>query len=349
MHLRKLLLSAFFLAIPAYSQTSAWNATPTIAINHEDLTFDSAGTRLSGTLYYPAVEQKLPAVIVLHGASSPTRDLPLYRHLVEMLPPLGIAVFVFDRRGSGSSPAGGKDPLDFDVLADDAVAASKTLARNSHIDPAHIGYWGISQGGWLALAAAARNSEAAFAISISAPMTTPDVQMNFAVANILRIHGYPQKDVDDAIAARRANDDYLRGHLNRASAQKALDSIRSRPWFNLIYLGAKLDDPATSSWLKQMRFDPMPILDHLKVPTLMIYGQADPWVPVEISRQRLAAADHPNVEVAVINGADHTMMLSVAPRQQINPAYFPKESPNAPAYFALLTAWLTQQGFTRKF
>ena len=44
-----------------------------------------------------------------------------------MLPALGIAVFVYDRRGSGQSGsknAGG----DFTLLADDAVAAAKNLA-----------------------------------------------------------------------------------------------------------------------------------------------------------------------------------------------------------------------------
>lgn len=31
------------------------------------------------------------------------RELPLYQHLKEMLPALGIAVFIYDRRGSGKS------------------------------------------------------------------------------------------------------------------------------------------------------------------------------------------------------------------------------------------------------
>jgi hypothetical protein len=42
-------------------------------------------------------------------------------------------------------------------------------------------------------------------------MTTPDVQMNFAVSNILHIDGYGQADVEQAVSARRAVDDYLRG------------------------------------------------------------------------------------------------------------------------------------------
>ena len=158
----------------------------------EPVTFLSRGTRLSGTLYYQSGQQPGPAVVVLHGASSPSQLLPLYEHLKQILPPLGIAVFMYDRRGSGAS-GGGEGQYDFQILAEDGAAARNALTGNSHVDAARIGYWGISQGGWLALAAAAIDPKAAFVISVSAPMTTPDVQMNFAVENILRIHGYGQE------------------------------------------------------------------------------------------------------------------------------------------------------------
>jgi uncharacterized protein len=75
-------------------------------VDTQELTFKSDEATLSGTLHVPKVAGRIPAVIVFHSASAPTRDNPLYRHLVEMLPPLKIAVFVFDRRGSGQS--GGK-------------------------------------------------------------------------------------------------------------------------------------------------------------------------------------------------------------------------------------------------
>ena len=41
------------------------------------------------------------------------------------------------------------------------------------IDASRIGYWGLSQGGWLAASAAQRDPKAAFAISVSAPLVTP--------------------------------------------------------------------------------------------------------------------------------------------------------------------------------
>jgi len=317
-----------------------WHVALDGTVEQEQVAFLSRGTRLAGTLYYASGPHPGAAVVVLHGASSPSQDLPLYEHLKQILPPLGVAVFVYDRRsGEGQS--------DFQVLAEDGLAARNALAGNPHVNGARIGYWGISQGGWIALAAAAIDPKAAFAISVSAPMTTPDIQMNFAVENILRIHGYGPEEIATALHARGAVDDYLRGTLDRASAERALSAARQRPWFPLIYMDDTVGNPETSSRLKQMRFDPMTNLGKVSAPVLMLYGGDDPWVPVRLSLVRLdsIAKQHPNVEVVVVAGADHTMMLGVEPKDQVDPAYFPKEAPDAPAYFALLAAWLTQRGF----
>jgi hypothetical protein len=45
-------------------------------------------------------------------------------------------------------------------------------------------------------------------------MTTPDAQMNFAVANLLSVEGYSRSDIEKAVGARRAVDAYLRGELD---------------------------------------------------------------------------------------------------------------------------------------
>lgn len=322
-----------------------WHASPGTTIDAEERTFENGAATLSGTLFAPRGDGRIPVVIVLHAASSPERDSPLYRHLVEMLPPMNVAVFLFDRRGSGRS--GGKlAESDYELLADDGIAALRLLAQDARIDPRRIGFWGLSQGGWLSLLAASRSRQAAFAVSVSAPMTTPDVQMNFAVANILRIKGYPPSDIEHAVAARTAVDDFLRGRLDRATAQQALDAAVTRPWFEHIYLSRTLEDPQRSRWAREMRHDPLTVMDAIGLPTLVIYGSVDPWVPVQASvdRLRVESARLPAVDVAVIAGADHAMATSVSAADQIDPALFPRAAPDSPSYFGLLGAWLASQG-----
>lgn len=106
-----------------------WSARSGTVVDAQERVFQSAGATLSRTLYVPKIDGRIPAVIVLHAASCPTRDNPLYAHLAEMLPPLGIAVFVFDRRGSGKS--GGKlEDSDYVRLADDGISAQRMLAQD---------------------------------------------------------------------------------------------------------------------------------------------------------------------------------------------------------------------------
>lgn len=328
---------------PAPNQArEQWHVRLDSKVQRQTVPFLSHGVSLSGTLYYLSERRPAAALVVLHGASSPSQTLPLYEHLEQMLPPLGIAVFVFDRRN-------GKGQSDFKTLAEDGVTARNAIAANPHVDPAKIGYWGISQGGWLALIAAGLDPNTAFVISVSAPMTTPDTQMNFAVANILRIHGYGEKEIQTALRARTAVDDYLRGTVDRASAQQALDIARARPWFPLVYMSNTVGDPKTSTWLRQMQFDPTSVLKKLSVPVLMLYGQDDPWVPVKLSMDRLQPIirQRPSIDAIVVPGADHTMMLGVDPKNQVDPSFFPEEAPNTPAYFASLSAWLTRRGFAQ--
>jgi pimeloyl-ACP methyl ester carboxylesterase len=265
--------------------------------------------------------------------------------VIEALPPLGVAVFVFDRRGSGQS--GGKlEDSDYNMLADDGIAAQKMFAMDARIDPKRIGFWGLSQGGWLSLLAASRSPESAFAISISAPMTTPDVQMIFASQNILRIKGFSQADIDQATATRTAVDDFMRGKRDRASTQSLLDAAAARPWFQYIYMNKTFKNPDESRWAKEIQHDPLATLDKVRQPALVIYGTADPWVPVKksVERLRASAGKHPNIDVAVINGADHSMATTVSQADQIDPVLSSKEAPDSAEYFGLLGAWLAKQG-----
>jgi dienelactone hydrolase len=98
-----------------------------------------------------------------------------------------------------------------------------------------------------------------------------------------------------------------------------------------------------------MRHDPLATLDAVKAPALVIYGSADPWVPVQLSMQRLRAssARHPNIAVAVIAGADHAMATSVSAADQIDPVLSAQEAPQVAEYFALVGAWLASQGLVQ--
>src|SRR5271157_1796502 len=148
--LTAILLTTVRLSDAASSDSSAsasdpWHVAGTPPVISQELQFANAGANLVGTVYLPNVGNHLPAVVVLHHAGAATRDAALYRHLREGLPALGFAVLIYDRRGSGQS-SGSLQGVDYETLADDAVAGQHALAKLSRIDPAKIGFWGLSQG-----------------------------------------------------------------------------------------------------------------------------------------------------------------------------------------------------------
>jgi uncharacterized protein len=319
-----------------------WSAPASVSVVQEERTFENGPSKLSGTLYLARGHKAQAAIVVTHAAAAPLRDLPLYQHLKEMLPALGIAVFVYDRRGSGKS-GGDLQASDYALLADDAIAAVRMLKADTRIDPRRVGIWGLSQGGWLALLAASRSSEPAFVIAVSAPLVSPDVQMMFRSTNVLRVNGYPQAEIEQMTAMRQAVDDYMRGSGDRAAAQRLVDAAKMKPWFKFLYMGETVADRATSRWRKEIEFDPMRTLDGVKVPALVLYGAADPVVPVAVSVERLRAAAHPKLDVVVVAGADHSMQVSVPPQVQMDPARTDEQAPQAVEYFAILASWLTRQ------
>lgn len=338
-------LGCCWISLPAVAQTMPppWSAPPSTIDISEERQFRNGEVQLSGTLHLPKGPGPFPTVIVLHSASSATRDLPLYRHLKDLLPAIGYAVFIYDRRGSGKS-GGTRTGTDFDTLADDGMAALRMLAADKRIDARRIGFWGLSQGGWLSVLAASRSSQTAFAISISAPLTTPDVQMNFAVGNILQVRGFSKEDINDAIRTRTAVDDFMRGKKDRATVEKLLAEAVTKPWFRHSYISPMLADPARSQWAKEIRLDPVRTLNQVRCPLLILYGAEDPWVPAKRSAELLKAiaGSKANLTYAVIAGANHEMATKVAPKDELDPANATAFAPDAPAYFGMLASWLSR-------
>jgi uncharacterized protein len=313
----------------------------------QEVRFANGDTQLVGTAYLPEHGDHLHGVVALHGASEPTRDAALYRHLREGLPAMGVAVLIYDRRGSGASSGTLKD-IDYETLADDAIAAQAALGKVPRIDPAKIGFWGFSQGGWLAVLAAERSKNAAFAISVSAPLTTPEVQMEFATTNLLTVRGYSGEDVQQMLETRKMWTGYLKGVNPRAEAVEALRKAEMQPWFNLVFMpkaSQLTTDPVHNSWRREMDYDPVATVRRLKVPLLFIYGSSDPWVPVEqsVKQLRVLADKQPNIRYVVVPNANHEMMFVEHDTMAFDEKTTKANAPQAPEYFMVMASWMCQQ------
>jgi pimeloyl-ACP methyl ester carboxylesterase len=91
------------------------------------------------------------------------------------------------------------------------------------------------------------------------------------------------------------------------------------PWCSHVWLPPTLlDEESRRLWIEEMDFDPRPVFARVRVPTLLFYGEADSWTPVEPSVQAWRAARGDEVEIVVIQEAEHDLTL---PDGSLSPEY----------------------------
>jgi uncharacterized protein len=276
----------------------------------EELVIRVDGATLAAT-YSPAGRT---ALVALHGAGAGTRDYFLYRHLHQLLPPLGIGVVTFDRRGEGASSGDGSRGR-FEVQAKDALAVREA------IDVPRVGLWGISQGGWIAPLAASMSDRVAFVVCLASTGVTPSEQMMYAVAEQLERAGYGGAVTSRVLALRRFYEAYVHGRARGREAELAaeLTAAMDEPWWLLAFLPpVPLDAEGCRLWIEEMDFDPRPIFAQVRVPALMFYGEDDAWTPVQPSVEAWRQARGDAVEIVVVPEASHELCL---PDDTIAPGY----------------------------
>ena len=274
----------------------------------EELQIEGDGFTLA-TSYSPAGPT---ALVALHGAGEGTRESLSLRHLHELLPPHGIGVVTFDRRGEGES-TGDATRGRFDLQADDALAVLRAIGAERR------GLFGYSQGGWIAPLAAARSDDVAFLVLVASIGVTPSEQRMVAVERQLRLAGYGDDVVDRALDLRRRFEHWIHAVAPEPDEQLAGDLLAAvdEPWAGQLWLPPSLlDEEGVRLWIEEMDYDPRPTFEQVRVPTLSFYGELDSWAPVEASVRAWREARGDGVELVVIPGAEHDLTLpdgSVAP------------------------------------
>ena len=261
--------------------------------------------------YSPAGET---AIVALQGAGEGTKDAPLYAHLHELLPPAGIGVVTFDRRGEGES-TGDSSRGRFELQVEDALAVIDA------VDAKRVGLWGISQGGWIGPLATAASDEVAFLVLIASTGVTPSEQMMYAVEKQLRLAGYGDEAVARALELRRRFEDWVHSRAPEPNEALAADlwAALDEPWVGQLWLPPELlDAEGVRLWIEEMDYDPRPSFARVRVPTLLFYGEADSWTPVEPSVEAWRAARGDDVEIVVIPEAEHDLTL---PDGTLSPKY----------------------------
>lgn len=319
-----------------------WSVEKSWQVRSEHITFESEGYRLSGTLYWPSDAENVAAVVIPQQAGTELRSYVLFQQKVRVFNALGYAAFVYDRRGAGESEGPATRPS-YEALAADAVAAKHSIAEHAAINAEQVGFWGQSQSGWISMLAA-NQSDAAFVIVVSSPLTTPEEQMDVMTYNYVQ-HLYGSEIAEKALRIRQTlMTDYFDGRVSYAEAQALIRSVEQEPWFDFLYVPSADEFPQDianspwQAWLAERVFDPLQVAKALSAPTLFMLGGADLNIPVQ---RTLDLIDEHNLEervdVVVIPRADHVMRPFREPGERAGEPFNGAESPE---YFVHLAAWL---------
>ena len=327
---------------------------PPLPYRTEDVGYPSRDLTLAGTLTLPEGPGPFAAVVMSTGSGPQDRDESLAGHrpflvLADALTRAGYAVLRTDDRGVGGS-GGDYSRATYEELAADVLAGVTYLAARPEVDPARIGLFGHSEGGYLApLAARGAAGAVAFTVLMAGPAVSGEEVLVRQNELLLAQAGSAPEEVEaqvaflrELVALLRAEDYDRAGELARARVGEQAMALppEQRPVPEQVDAQvAGLISPVVRALVT---YDPAPALAELSVPVLAFYGGTDLQVPAEQSEPRAVEllSGNPDATVLTLPGLNHLMQ----PSGSGSPAeYAGIETTVAPEVLDLITGWLQER------
>jgi pimeloyl-ACP methyl ester carboxylesterase len=318
----------------------------------EEVSFQNGDVTLAGKLLIPSTNGPHPAAIFLHGSGPQDRngERSEIRWVADHFARHGIAALIYDKRGLGvAGSTGNLATAGFNDFAKDALAGLKLLKNRSDINPKQIGMWGISQAGWVMLAATSMSKDIAFIISVSAGGSgyTVTQQNNYNIATEMRTEGFSQDEITQTMTSWNLFYDVVRAgaggdgsKLDRAIQEALQHNAKLKDW--LPDLSSEIDWKKRDRWYLAMDIDldPAPLWARYDGPVLGIFGELDSSTPVHqvVPIMGKALASRPNTDYAikVFPKANHNIMQAVTGSD----SELPKLDTFFPEYLDTMTDWL---------
>jgi pimeloyl-ACP methyl ester carboxylesterase len=320
--------------------------------SEEDLYFNSGSDTLFGKLLLPKSNSgaSYPVVIFVHGSGPEDYSSSnLYRPLWERFTEAGFACFSWDRPGVGLSQGNWYEKSIRD-RAKEVVSAAQQLGQHPKIDPKGIGFWGISQAGWV-IPIAAGFVHPAFVITVSSPVTTAYDQEVYRLRSVLSSEGYSSTSVDSALTYISSVKNLIMHHRPYAEFEKLQNKIQKYGWSSHAVMGGEIIYKYLQVIIEE---DQPPDLSTLTCPLLAIWGENDLLVPPKLSadtyKDTMTKIGNAKSEVFILPDADHTLTHNLSGKREetIERRKTYEKEPEkifAHGYLNLMVNWLESLGF----
>jgi uncharacterized protein len=308
-------------------------------MTESDVSLDSGGVRLRGTLCRPDAAEAPPAVLFVHGSGPMDRDenmpgqrLEVFNTFAHALAAAGFASIRYDKRGCGAS-SGDYFITGYSDLVDDAARWLDALVRGSYGRFGPVFLLGHSEGCLIAAQAGAAQAATAGMV-----LLCPFIERIEAV--LLRQAARLEHEIR---IAPGWNGVFLRllssvGGRPTASQRRLIGRLRTdaRPTFRERF------QRVPARWLRElMDQDPRAVYSQVRVPILAISGGKDLQCDPADSR-RIAEVIKGPATVGHIENLTHVLRCDESPPMMLRSGQLLRQ-PVEPAVLAYVLEWLSSQ------
>jgi len=271
--------------------------------NDEQVNIPSNGFSLVGTLSRPtqASGTRLPAVVLVGGSGPTDRDsvlsgIPVLGQIAGALADAGFIVVRYDKRGIGQS-GGRTESASLNDYSEDVRATVKALADRKDVDPKRIAAIGHSEGGLVALMAAAKDKRIGAVGLIATPgITGADILLAQQQRLLSRMKLSPEEKQSKIDAQKKIHEAVMTG--------KGLELLPPD-------IRRSVDNAEFQSLLMS---DPAKLVENVRQPLLIVQGDLDTQVEPQNADKLEALArkrkNAPPVEVVKVPGINHLLVAA---------------------------------------
>jgi len=275
-------------------------SVPISRTNDETVRIPSNGFTLAGTVSKPVDSSpaRRPAVVLVGGSGPTDRDglaygIPVLGEIAGALADAGYVVIRYDKRGIGQS-GGRAESASYADYAEDIRAAVKALSQRKDVDPKRIAVIGHSEGGSVALMAAAKEKRIAAVALLATPGVTGS---ELVLAQQKRVLDRSTMSAEEKQAKVDAQKRIHEAVITGKGLEQLPPDVRRA-----------VDNPEFQSILVA---DPAKLVPNVRKPLLIVQGELDTQVEPsnadrleELAHQR---KNSPPVDVVKIPGVNHLL------------------------------------------
>jgi len=285
-------------------------------IEEHEVTFNSNGITLAGTLTLPAGAVKpVPAVLFVHGSgpvdrneNAPGLETNIFRDLAHSLSQAGIASLRYDKRGTGESEGVFSDGSMNDLLADARTGLSALQACDK-IDRQSCFLIGHSEGGILAPIIGSEGNDLAGIVIIAGAAHSLDVIIRGQVERLNRGSGMSEKQLQTTLEQEDQYLSFVRGSTGEWSNYSFGELKKAMPWLT----EQKYHEVTALSltWLREhFQHDPLATISQVSCPVLIIQGEKDLQIPAKEAKllaAGLAGGGNSDVTLDILPDLNHLL------------------------------------------